>query len=144
MFLLLFRFDLINDENSCSINQGDENDQNDDFNGEALRNCYCNKERNLEVVELQCAKCLRWCHEACITIKLDKVIQFMTSYTFFCKLCSSNRIESSVKRQTSKLQLVNVYFHNRFVFRLFTDLSNCACKFNAQIYQRKPNSIFKR
>ncbi|KAJ6221961.1 hypothetical protein RDWZM_000506 [Blomia tropicalis] len=74
--------------------------------------CYCGKDRDLEVVELQCLKCLRWCHEACITIKLEKVIRFSSSYTFICKLCSHNQIESYTRRQPNFTQICQTALAN--------------------------------
>lgn len=71
-------------------------------NGLLSRLCYCGKERNLELVELQCAKCLRWYHEQCISVNMGKLVKFMTCYTFLCKLCSGNQLECFTKRQTSK------------------------------------------
>lgn len=65
-------------------------------------NCYCAKERNMSTVELLCATCNKWFHEACITVPLGKLIPFATNYVFFCKACTTNGAESFRKCQASK------------------------------------------
>lgn len=64
--------------------------------------CYCGQERSLEIVDLQCAKCLKWFHQHCLSAKVGRLVKFMTCYTFVCKNCSTNQIESFMKRSTSK------------------------------------------
>ncbi|XP_046392588.1 set1/Ash2 histone methyltransferase complex subunit ASH2 isoform X1 [Ischnura elegans] len=62
-------------------------------------NCYCGKERNLNIVELLCANCNRWFHESCIGYQLGKLVPFMMNYFFVCKNCSSTGLESFKKNQ---------------------------------------------
>ncbi|XP_077288858.1 set1/Ash2 histone methyltransferase complex subunit ash2 isoform X2 [Arctopsyche grandis] len=61
--------------------------------------CYCGKERNLNIVELLCASCMRWYHESCIGYQLGKLVPFMTNYMFICKNCSPTGLESFKKNQ---------------------------------------------
>lgn len=65
-------------------------------------NCYCAMERNMSTVELLCATCNKWFHEACITVPLGKLIPFATNYVFFCKACTTNGAESFRKCQASE------------------------------------------
>ncbi|BES94398.1 SPRY [Nesidiocoris tenuis] len=60
-------------------------------------NCYCGKERNLNIVELLCASCNRWFHESCIGYQLGKLVPFMMNYVFMCKNCSNTGLESFKK-----------------------------------------------
>ncbi|XP_039297627.1 set1/Ash2 histone methyltransferase complex subunit ASH2 isoform X2 [Nilaparvata lugens] len=62
-------------------------------------NCYCGKERNLNIVELLCANCNRWFHESCIGYQLGKLVPFMMNYIFVCKNCSPTGLESFKKTQ---------------------------------------------
>lgn len=75
--------------------------QNNTTPGKAERdgNCYCGKERNLNIVELLCASCSRWFHESCIGYQLGKLVPFMMNYVFFCKNCSPTGLESFKKNQ---------------------------------------------
>lgn len=69
-------------------------------------NCYCNKERDVGTVELLCATCNKWFHEACISssAQFGKLIPFATNYVFFCKGCSPSGSETYRKCQASKLK----------------------------------------
>ncbi|XP_075217314.1 set1/Ash2 histone methyltransferase complex subunit ash2 isoform X2 [Lycorma delicatula] len=62
-------------------------------------NCYCGKERNLNIIELLCASCNRWFHESCIGYQLGKLVPFMMNYVFMCKNCSPTGLESFKKNQ---------------------------------------------
>ncbi|CAK1546248.1 unnamed protein product [Leptosia nina] len=62
-------------------------------------NCYCGKDRNLNIVELLCASCNRWFHESCIGYQLGKLVPFMTNYLFICKNCSPTGLETFKKNQ---------------------------------------------
>ncbi|XP_044726626.1 set1/Ash2 histone methyltransferase complex subunit ASH2 [Chrysoperla carnea] len=62
-------------------------------------NCYCGKDRNLNIIELLCAVCNRWFHESCIGYQLGKLVPFMTNYVFVCKNCSPTGLESFKKNQ---------------------------------------------
>ena len=96
------RFDSNGTNNINNISNEQTMESSDNSNGIVSRFCYCGKDRNLDVVELQCAKCLRWFHENCITTtNIGKLVKFMTCYTFVCKLCSPNQMECFTKRQTS-------------------------------------------
>lgn len=103
-------------------------------------NCYCGKDRNLELIDFQCARCLRWFHQNCITINLGRVVQFMTSYTFVCKNCSPTQVESFAKRNASMFlwsfilkQMTYFYFQNRFL----TNMSNSASESDKETFGRK-------
>ncbi|XP_033215489.1 set1/Ash2 histone methyltransferase complex subunit ASH2 isoform X2 [Belonocnema kinseyi] len=78
----------------------DENSEK--ANGRALTdtgNCYCGKDRNLNIAELLCASCSRWFHESCIGYQLGKLVPFMMNYIFMCKNCSPTGLESFKKNQ---------------------------------------------
>ncbi|XP_050343339.1 set1/Ash2 histone methyltransferase complex subunit ASH2 isoform X1 [Nymphalis io] len=66
---------------------------------ESQGNCYCGKDRNLNIVELLCASCNRWYHESCIGYQLGKLVPFMTNYLFICKNCSPTGLETFKKNQ---------------------------------------------
>ncbi|XP_076251400.1 set1/Ash2 histone methyltransferase complex subunit ash2 [Rhynchophorus ferrugineus] len=68
-------------------------------------NCYCGKERNLNIVELLCANCSRWFHESCIGYQLGKLVPFLTNYTFICKNCSATGLETFRKSQAQITQM---------------------------------------
>ncbi|XP_035795563.1 set1/Ash2 histone methyltransferase complex subunit ASH2-like isoform X1 [Anopheles albimanus] len=68
-------------------------------------NCYCGKERNLNIVELLCATCSRWFHESCIGFQLGRLVPFMMNYVFVCKNCSMTGLESFRKVQASIPQM---------------------------------------
>lgn len=66
-------------------------------NNNETGNCYCGKERNLNIIELLCASCSRWFHESCIGYQLGKLVPFMMNYIFMCKNCSPTGLESFKK-----------------------------------------------
>ncbi|CAD7084297.1 unnamed protein product [Hermetia illucens] len=68
-------------------------------------NCYCGKDRNLNIVELLCASCSKWYHESCIGYQLGKLVPFITNYVFICKNCSPSGLESFRKSQASIPQM---------------------------------------
>lgn len=68
-------------------------------------NCYCGKERNLNIAELLCANCNRWFHESCIGYQLGKLVPFLTNYVFLCKNCSPTGLESYKKVQAQIAQM---------------------------------------
>ncbi|CAG7727789.1 unnamed protein product, partial [Allacma fusca] len=68
-------------------------------------NCYCGKERNLNIAELLCASCNRWYHESCIGYQLGKLVPFMTNYVFICKNCSPTGLESFKRNQAQFSQM---------------------------------------
>lgn len=74
-------------------------------NAEQPGNCYCGKERNLNIVELLCANCNRWFHESCIGYQLGKLVQFLANYVFVCKNCSPTGLESFRKNQAQFPQM---------------------------------------
>ncbi|CAG9559593.1 unnamed protein product [Danaus chrysippus] len=76
-----------------------ENEKNKSKPGDTQGNCYCGKERNLNIVELLCASCNRWYHESCIGYQLGKLVPFMTNYLFICKNCSPTGLETFKKNQ---------------------------------------------
>nr|CAH0108335.1 unnamed protein product [Daphnia galeata] len=63
-------------------------------------NCYCGKDRNMNIVELFCATCLRWFHESCISYQLGKLVPFMMNYN-----CSPTGLESFKKNQAQFTQM---------------------------------------
>ncbi|KAF4517988.1 hypothetical protein B566_EDAN008823 [Ephemera danica] len=68
-------------------------------------NCYCGKDRNLNIAELLCASCSRWYHESCIGYQLGKLVPFMMNYVFLCKNCSSTGLENFKKSQAAFPQM---------------------------------------
>lgn len=68
-------------------------------------NCYCGKERNLNIAELLCANCNRWFHESCIGLQLGKLVPFLANYIFICKNCSPTGLESFRKIQAQITQM---------------------------------------
>lgn len=73
---------------------------------------HSGKDRNMNIVELFCATCLRWFHESCISYQLGKLVPFMMNYVFFCKNCSPTGLESFKKNQARKsLGLRSVYLN---------------------------------
>ena len=69
---------------------------------------YSGKERNLNIVELLCASCLRWYHESCIGYQLGKLVPFMMNYFFVCKNCSPTGLESFKKNQASEYKYSSI------------------------------------
>ncbi|XP_055677181.1 set1/Ash2 histone methyltransferase complex subunit ASH2 isoform X1 [Lutzomyia longipalpis] len=82
-----------------------ENGSNENKKQDSSNNCYCGKERNLNIVELLCATCNRWYHESCIGYQLGKLLPFLTNYTFVCKNCSTTGLETFKKSQASLPQM---------------------------------------
>ena len=64
--------------------------------------CYCGKERNLDIIELQCERCSRWFHQSCLQIILPKMVKFLTCYSFLCKNCHPKGDEAFEKKTTTK------------------------------------------
>lgn len=91
---------LINEESQSSVATAVSEEQGID-----LGNCYCGRERNLNTVELQCAGCLKWFHDSCITFPLGKCVPFMTNYTFLCKNCNVTGMENFTKKQSNFSQM---------------------------------------
>ncbi|XP_060524344.1 set1/Ash2 histone methyltransferase complex subunit ASH2 isoform X2 [Cylas formicarius] len=69
-------------------------------------NCYCGKDRNLNIVELLCANCTRWFHESCIGYQLGKLVSFLSNYVFLCKNCSPTGLETFRKSQAQITQMI--------------------------------------
>ncbi|CAH0725348.1 unnamed protein product, partial [Brenthis ino] len=91
-----------NSQNMHSESQktGENNDKyKNKQSSESQGNCYCGKDRNLNIVELLCASCNRWYHESCIGYQLGKLVPFMTNYLFICKNCSPTGLETFKKNQ---------------------------------------------
>jgi hypothetical protein len=102
----------LNIDNNIDNNINDNNsniDINININNSSI-NCYCDKDRDLNVVELQCYRCLKWFHINCIHIQIGRCLPFMTCYTFLCKYCSPQQMESFTRRQTS-LVLIHLLIH---------------------------------
>ncbi|XP_033298538.1 set1/Ash2 histone methyltransferase complex subunit ASH2 isoform X1 [Bombus bifarius] len=89
------------DDKSKQKNKPEENTEkpNGRTNNSEAGNCYCAKERNLNIIELLCASCSRWFHESCIGYQLGKLVPFMMNYIFMCKNCSPTGLESFKKNQ---------------------------------------------
>ncbi|XP_063703607.1 set1/Ash2 histone methyltransferase complex subunit ASH2 [Culicoides brevitarsis] len=68
-------------------------------------NCYCGKDRNLNIIELLCAACNSWFHESCINYQFGKTLAFSMNYVFFCKNCSSTGLESFRRIQATLTQM---------------------------------------
>lgn len=60
---------------------------------------FSGKDRNLNIVELLCANCVRWFHESCIGYQLGKLVPFLFNYVFHCKNCSPTGLEMFRKSQ---------------------------------------------
>ncbi|CAH1407698.1 unnamed protein product [Nezara viridula] len=84
------------DEKVAESEKSDADTQNDKTERDD-GNCYCGKERNLNIIELLCANCNRWFHESCIGYQLGKLVPFMLNYVFVCKNCSNTGLESFKK-----------------------------------------------
>ncbi|XP_064457594.1 set1/Ash2 histone methyltransferase complex subunit ASH2-like [Ornithodoros turicata] len=67
--------------------------------------CYCGKERNMNIVELQCIACLKWFHDTCLSLPIGKCVPFMTNYTFSCKQCNPSGTENFTKKQPNFSQM---------------------------------------
>lgn len=67
--------------------------------------CYCGRPRTLQTVELQCSSCSRWFHHNCVSIYTGNCLPFITNYSFTCRGCSGNGIESLTRRQSSFTQM---------------------------------------
>ncbi|XP_042908514.1 set1/Ash2 histone methyltransferase complex subunit ASH2 isoform X3 [Parasteatoda tepidariorum] len=91
-----------NEESQCSI----------DERSQESHNCYCGRERNLGIVELQCGGCSKWFHENCVSVPIGKCVPFMSNYSFLCKLCNSSGIESFSKKQTTFSQMCGTALAN--------------------------------
>ncbi|XP_031619371.1 set1/Ash2 histone methyltransferase complex subunit ASH2 isoform X1 [Contarinia nasturtii] len=82
-----------------------KSNQTTDDNERPSGNCYCGKDRNLNILELLCATCYHWFHESCIGFQMGKLIPFATNYIFFCKNCSPTGLESFRKCQATISQM---------------------------------------
>jgi len=69
---------------------------------------YSGKDRNLNIVELLCASCLRWYHESCIGYQLGKLVPFMMNYFFVCKNCSPTGLENFKKNQAREYKYSDI------------------------------------
>ncbi|XP_039445878.1 set1/Ash2 histone methyltransferase complex subunit ASH2 isoform X1 [Culex pipiens pallens] len=72
---------------------------------EKFGNCYCGKDRNLNIVELLCVTCNRWFHESCIGFQLGRLVPFLQNYVFVCKNCSVTGLETFRKTQATIPQM---------------------------------------
>ncbi|GLG95479.1 Set1/Ash2 histone methyltransferase complex subunit ASH2 [Gryllus bimaculatus] len=96
------------DDIKSEVNQIEEKKSNNNVTTKPVEregNCYCGKDRNLNIVELLCASCVRWFHESCIGYQLGKLVPFMMNYFFVCKNCSPTGLESFKKNQAEVLLL---------------------------------------
>ncbi|GFX24063.1 hypothetical protein TNCV_2435561 [Trichonephila clavipes] len=91
-----------NEESQCSVDEQSQDPQN----------CYCGRERNLNVVELQCGGCSKWFHEHCLNISIGKCVPFMTYYSFFCKHCNASGAETFSKKQPNFSQMCGTALAN--------------------------------
>ncbi|KAF5273018.1 hypothetical protein FQR65_LT04760 [Abscondita terminalis] len=82
-----------------------DNDKPDPKALEKQTNCYCGKDRNLNIIELLCANCTKWFHESCISYQLGKLVPFLSNYIFLCKNCSPTGLESFKKSQAQIQQM---------------------------------------
>ncbi|XP_043481338.1 set1/Ash2 histone methyltransferase complex subunit ASH2 [Leptopilina heterotoma] len=97
--------EVVNDVKKVETEENNKNklsteENNEKTNGRVLSdtgNCYCGKDRNLNIAELLCASCARWFHESCIGYQLGKLVPFMLNYIFMCKNCSPTGLESFKK-----------------------------------------------
>lgn len=91
--------------NAPATNGNEESQCSNEEQSAEINNCYCSQERNLSIVELQCGNCSKWFHEQCISMSIGKSLPFMTYYSFFCKQCNSNGVETFSKKQPSFSQM---------------------------------------
>uniref|UniRef100_A0A834VC68 Set1/Ash2 histone methyltransferase complex subunit ASH2 n=1 Tax=Sarcoptes scabiei TaxID=52283 RepID=A0A834VC68_SARSC len=63
-----------------------------------ISNCYCGNPRKFESIELLCHKCKKWFHEQCISVSLGRMLPYMTTYIFTCKICNLPSKSESLKR----------------------------------------------
>uniref|UniRef100_A0AC34QCP0 B30.2/SPRY domain-containing protein n=1 Tax=Panagrolaimus sp. JU765 TaxID=591449 RepID=A0AC34QCP0_9BILA len=64
--------------------------------------CYCNGERDLGTLELQCSICRKWFHQRCFKDLLEFYgLPFMVCYVFKCKDCSPDSKETWTTKQTN-------------------------------------------
>lgn len=90
--------------NRCENKNDNSNLSNNSNHNELLpKNCYCGEDRNLNMPEFQCVKCLKWFHHRCLAYNIYPSIPFLTTYIFYCKLCSSTKMESFKRTPTSIL-----------------------------------------
>lgn len=97
--------DILSEEKKQTGNGSSNNGTAKSQQMEREGNCYCGKDRNLNIVELLCANCLRWYHESCIGYQLGKLVPFMMNYFFLCKNCSPTGLESFKKNQAAFPQM---------------------------------------
>ncbi|KAH9643237.1 hypothetical protein HF086_012899 [Spodoptera exigua] len=88
-----------NQSESQKPGENAERNKSNKTSNESQGNCYCGKDRNLNIAELLCASCNRWFHESCIGYQLGKLVPFMTNYLFICKNCSPTGLETFKKNQ---------------------------------------------
>ncbi|XP_072165071.1 set1/Ash2 histone methyltransferase complex subunit ASH2-like [Diadema setosum] len=75
--------------------------------------CYCGKGRAFEDVELQCTQCAKWFHKACITtVSVVNSLPYMTTYTFTCKNCTANKIETFSRKVANFRELCHCALAN--------------------------------
>jgi Set1/Ash2 histone methyltransferase complex subunit ASH2 len=63
--------------------------------------CYCDGDRELSKVEVQCCLCLRFCHQDCISVPTGPMLPFMINYQFLCKDCSPTKPEEQFLKKTA-------------------------------------------
>ncbi|XP_045494289.1 set1/Ash2 histone methyltransferase complex subunit ASH2 isoform X1 [Colias croceus] len=97
--------DAMDNSQTESQKAGENLDKNKHKNADTQGNCYCGKDRNLNIVELLCASCNRWFHESCIGYQLGKLVPFMSNYLFICKNCSPTGLETFKKNQATFPQM---------------------------------------
>ncbi|GBM38040.1 Set1/Ash2 histone methyltransferase complex subunit ASH2 [Araneus ventricosus] len=93
-----------NEESQYSVDERSQDVQ--------VQSCYCGKERNLNIVELQCGGCSKWFHEHCLSISIGKCLPFMTYYSFFCKHCNSSGVETFTKKHPNFSQMCGTALAN--------------------------------
>jgi Set1/Ash2 histone methyltransferase complex subunit ASH2 len=107
---------LLDDEPSVT-SAADESSQQSSGGGGAPPNalCYCERERDVRQVELQCCRCLKWFHKQCVTSAVGRCLPFMTCYTFWCRDCGADSVEAFSRRQTNFSQMCETAIANLMV-----------------------------
>ncbi|KAL9899009.1 set1/Ash2 histone methyltransferase complex subunit ash2 isoform 1-T1 [Glossina fuscipes fuscipes] len=87
-------------------------EQNNVNEEEKAGNCYCGKDRNLNIIELLCINCRSWIHESCIGYQLGRLVPLISNYIFLCKNCSHNGLENFRRSQATIQQMCQTAIAN--------------------------------
>ncbi|TMS32931.1 hypothetical protein L596_000721 [Steinernema carpocapsae] len=75
--------------------------------------CYCDGERRVGEIELHCAGCRKWYHQACLKdLKAFYGLPFMVCYQFYCRPCSNHKKEMWTVKQANFSQMLVMVLSN--------------------------------